>query len=163
MSSTGLLLRLNCQWHTEPKRWFNSTLVSNPLPVTHNFLLTTQPLGQPAGGKTYRCCWLESEGAGVSHLQSAQSPPVGYRVGVGGCLPLCRREVGGDVSSVMGHLPSFKTYVSLSIKLCSSSSSSTWKSFISLGNIRSLSQSIWRRYERQYSGHEWTTHSDVWP
>ena len=146
MSSTGLLLRLNCQWHTDPKRWFNSALVSNPLPVTHNFLLTTQQLGQPAGEKTYRCCWLESEGA--EGLPSSVSPECSRGVQSWGCFPLCRWEVDGDISSVMDHLPSSNTYVSLSTKLCSFSSSSTWKSFISLGTIRSLSQSIWRRYER---------------
>lgn len=68
MSSTGLLLRLNCQWHTDPKRWFNSALVSNPFPVTHSFVLKPKQLGQPAGGKTYRCCWLEvGVGVGVGY------------------------------------------------------------------------------------------------
>lgn len=79
----GLLLRLNCQWHTEPKRWFNSALVSNPFPVTHNFLLTPQQLGQPAGEKTHRCCWLELEVVwGPSSVQSAQNALVGRRVWV---------------------------------------------------------------------------------
>lgn len=78
MSSTGLWRRLNCQWHTDPKRWFNSALVSNPLPVTHNFLLTPEQLGQPAGEKTSRCCWLDLEGAvGLSSVQSAQGASVG--------------------------------------------------------------------------------------
>lgn len=56
------MLRLNCQWQTDPMSWFNFALVSNPFPVTHNFLLTSEQLGQPAGEKTSRCGWLELQG-----------------------------------------------------------------------------------------------------
>lgn len=94
MSTAGLLLRLNCQWQTDPKRWLNSTLVSNPFPVTHNFLLTPEQLGQPAGEETYRCSWLELEGTvGLSSVQSAWNPSVGYRVWVFAPLQT-RREWG---------------------------------------------------------------------
>lgn len=68
----GLLLRLNCQWHTDPKRWLNSALVSNPFPVTHNFLLTPQQLGQPAGEKTQML--LAGVRGGLGALGCAISP-----------------------------------------------------------------------------------------
>lgn len=149
MSSTGLLLRLSCQWHTEPKRWFNSALVSNPFPVTHNFLLIPEQLGQPAGEKTYRCCCLELEGAmGLSSVQSVQNASVGYRIGV---FPPSqtrhgwRRRLCLEPSLIL-------QYMSLSREGYSSSSFATQRSFISFGNIRSLSQSNWARYERWYSG-----------
>lgn len=50
--------------------------------MTHNLVLKPEQLGQPAGEKIYRCCWVELEGAlGPSSVQSAQNAAVGYRVG----------------------------------------------------------------------------------
>lgn len=87
---------------TDPKRWFNSALVSNPFPVTHNFLLTPQQLGQPAGEKTYRCCWLELEGLWGPPL--CNQPRVPQWAAECGCSPLCRQDMGGDVCFVRGCL-----------------------------------------------------------
>lgn len=157
MSSTGLLLRPDCQWHTDPKRWFNAALVSNPIPVTHNFLLTSEQLGQPAGEKIYRCCWLELEGAWGPHL--CNQPRMSEQAAECGCSPRCRQDMGGEC--LLCHGPSL-ILLSSSREHCSSSSYATQRSFISFGSIKSLSQSIWKKVWVIVLWPECTTHPAVW-
>lgn len=72
MSSTGLLLWPYCQWHIDPKRGFNSILISIPFPVTHNVLLTPEQLGQPAGEHIQML--LAGAGGGCGALICVVSP-----------------------------------------------------------------------------------------